>query len=50
MHDALAIEDIKFLFKGLAKGRDKDIEGYHAEILKICGSNSYSSYSQYFSI
>jgi hypothetical protein len=31
------IEDIKFGVKWLSKGKDKDIEGYQAEILKIRG-------------
>jgi hypothetical protein len=50
MHDALTVQDIKFLVKGLAKGGAKDIEGYHAQILRNGGSNSYSPHSQRFSI
>jgi hypothetical protein len=35
---SISIEDIEFGVKWLTKGKTKDIEGYHAEMLKIGGS------------
>ena len=35
--EVFSLEDINFGVKHLANGKDKDIEGYQAEILKIGG-------------